>query len=371
MSSALWANLIWVGVVTAEPPPDRLLRCSWADYRRTFIQSDGRVIDPAGGDITTSEGQAYGMIRAVWIDDRRRFDSMRIWTRDNLQSGDDDRLPAWKWGEQEDGSWGVLDTNPASDADQWMAYALFLAADEWGEPDYRRQALGLIDAIWEEETQLLGERRYLLPGPWAKTEAESGPLRLNPSYFLPFAWRVFAQEDLDHDWMGLVDDHYALLDEVMSAGHLPPDWLFLDPVTGAPVVPPPFMPEAHLFGYEAWRMAWTLAAEVAWHDESRALRLLGPFGALETEWRRLGQIYSRLLPDGSPASDHEYLGLYGALLPAWSLVRPDDADALYLRHIEPARARHGWGDREDYYSNNWVWLGLALWTGRAESGGVP
>ena len=79
------------------------------------------------------------------------------------------------------------------------------------------------------------------------------------------------------------------------------------------VVPPPFMPEAHLFGYEAWRMAWTLAAEVAWHDESRALRLLGPFGALETEWRRLGQIYSRLLPDGSPASDHEYLGLYGAL----------------------------------------------------------
>jgi endoglucanase len=365
MIMALVAITLWGAEASAGPPPERLLRCSWADYRRVFIQKDGRVIDPAGGQISTSEGQAYGMVRAVWIDDRKRFDAMRSWTRDNLQGGMDETLPAWKWGPADDGSWGVMDENPAADADQWMAYALLLGAELWGEADYRRQALGIIDAIWNEETQVVGGRRYLLPGPWAKT-SEGGPLRLNPSYFLPFVWRAFADLDSDHDWSGLVDDHYALLSEIMAEGELPPDWLFLDPETGAEVMPPPFMPEAELFGFEAWRLAWTLAAEVAWYDEIQARTLLLPVVNLGTRWRVEGRIESRLMPDGSAFSKEEYLGLYGALLPAWSLARPEDVDDLYSRHIQPARAPHGWGDSDDYYSQNWVWLGLALWSGRAQ-----
>jgi endoglucanase len=303
------------------------------------------------------------MVRAVWIDDRTRFDSMRSWTQDNLQGGEDEVLPAWLWGEKEDNTWGILDSNPASDADQWMAYSLLLAAELWEEPDYRRQALGLMNAIWEEETEMIGERRLMLPGPWAKQDQ---PLRLNPSYFLPFAWRAFAIEDPSHDWSSLVDAHYTLLESIMSEGDLPPDWLFLSRETSEPVPPPPFMPEAELFGFEAWRLAWTLAAEVAWYDEPRARSLLLPVANLGTQWRVQGKLPSQMYADGRAASDSEYLGLYGALLPAWSLARPEDVDALYSRHIKPTRARHGWGDPDDYYSQNWVWLGLALWSEQAQ-----
>lgn len=365
------ALMIGGALAWADPPPDRVLRCSWRDYRRHYIQGDGRVIDPRGGHISTSEGQAYGMVRAVWVNDEKHFERMRIWTRDNLQSGDIHALPAWKWGQREDGGWGILDANPASDADQWMAYALLLAANQWNEPAYRHQAQGLLEEIWEIETLELGSERWMLPGPWAATDLEKGgPLRLNPSYFLPFAWRAFAQADPEHDWAGMIPNHYTLLERQMGTDRLPPDWLFLNPETGEEVPPPPFMPEARLFGFEAWRLAWTLAAEVAWYDESRARALLVPMANLGTQWKRDGVIYSQLEPDGRAASDADYLGLYGALLPAWALSRPEDVNALYEQHIEPERQRHGWGERDDYYSQNWVWFGLSLWSEYAQPVGA-
>ncbi|KAG1316525.1 hypothetical protein G6F63_016033 [Rhizopus arrhizus] len=37
------------------------------------------------------------------------------------------RLPAWLWGREAKGGWQVLDSNPASDSDLWLAYALLEA----------------------------------------------------------------------------------------------------------------------------------------------------------------------------------------------------------------------------------------------------
>jgi endo-1,4-beta-D-glucanase Y len=109
------------------PPP--VLIESWQAYVREFIQGDGRVIDHSAGGISTSEGQAYAMLRAVWIGDRGTFDRTFTWAVNNLNSGvRDDRLWAWKWGKNARGTWGVLDKAFASDADEDAAYALILAA---------------------------------------------------------------------------------------------------------------------------------------------------------------------------------------------------------------------------------------------------
>src|SRR6185436_16916003 len=56
----------------ATVPP--ILKESWAKYVERFIQADGRVIDHKAGGISTSEGQAYAMLRAVWMQDRATFD---------------------------------------------------------------------------------------------------------------------------------------------------------------------------------------------------------------------------------------------------------------------------------------------------------
>ena len=353
----------------ADPTPSRAeLESAWRDYRRVFIQDDGRVVDRAGDQVSTSEGQAYAMVRALWVDDRETFERVRRWTVDNLQAHDPGALPAWRWGRREDGSWGVLDENPASDADLWISYALLLGARRWEEPQMKTQALAILDAIWERETRAVGERRLLLPGPWAM---EQDPIKVNPSYYLPFAFRLFAIEDPAHDWAAMVDESYRVFDETSAATSLPPDWAWYAAETGELVAPPEGEGEAAAFGYEAFRVLWTLAAELRWHREPRAGALLERSDVLRQRWHREGALPAVILPDGSAGRPYPYLGLYGVAIAAWAPGHPEDAAALYKHSIFPARTVSGWGDTEDYYAHNWVWFGLALWIGLAEEPGNP
>jgi len=365
MSGALFTGLALLGCAGlrgAAPPPPAALDKAWRQYARAFVDRDGRVIDPRGGDITTSEGQSYAMLRAVWSNDQATFERVRVWTRIHLQGGDPTALPAWKYGARDDSSLGVLDPQPASDADLLIAYALVIAHRRWGKHHYHLQATALLERIWDLEVARAGDRTVLLPGPWAHN---TDPLMLNPSYFLPFTWRTFAEVDPSRPWAELIDDSYDLLDESLSPSGLPPDWCFVDWDTGRVVPPPEGEAGRQVFGFEAFRVAWTLAAEVEWYGEARAESLMRGVSALARPWRETGWIPGIIEPDGTPSVEWSYLGLYGALLPAWGLARPPDANELYVREIARARKRRTWGDPDDYYAQNWVWFGLALWTGRA------
>ena len=46
---------------------------AWHDFAKRYIQEDGRVIDYAASDRSTSEGQAYALFFALVADDRARF----------------------------------------------------------------------------------------------------------------------------------------------------------------------------------------------------------------------------------------------------------------------------------------------------------
>ncbi|MFM7426217.1 MAG: glycosyl hydrolase family 8, partial [Elainella sp.] len=54
------------GLAATAATPD-LLQQSWQIYSQRFIQGDGRIIDREANDRSTSEGQAYALMRAVWI----------------------------------------------------------------------------------------------------------------------------------------------------------------------------------------------------------------------------------------------------------------------------------------------------------------
>ena len=110
-----------------------------------------------------------------------------------------------------------------------MAYALLVAADRWDDAVYRRQARAMLSWIWAQEVLTLPVGIVLLPGPWAAAER---PIKINPSYYLPFAYRRFAAEDPDHPWMALVQESYRIFSATMAGtgaggtgagGKLPPD----------------------------------------------------------------------------------------------------------------------------------------------------
>jgi endoglucanase len=345
----------------AAPRPRALVRV-WRSYVRAFVTADGRVMDPKRDGLTTSEGQTYCLVQAVWADDPATFDRVRAWTLAHLQGGDARALPAWAWGTRPDGTLGVIDPQPASDADQLLAWALLLAARRWDRPALVAEARGVLDAIWAREVRSVGPHLVLLPGPWA---AEADPVLLNPSYFLPFALRDFAAVDPAHDWDRLRTDGYTLLEGWMAGGALPPDWVSVDAATAARVADPPARPGDAAHGYEAIRLPWALAADAAWNAEPRADALLTPWAALAARWEESGFLPARMAADGAALESYEEPAMMGALLPAWERVAPAAADALFRTELRPRRQRPGWAGPEDYYAQNWIWFGLALWSGLA------
>ncbi len=115
----------------------------WNSYQVKFIDPQGRVIVWDDGGITTSEGQSYALFFALVANNPKLFQKILTWTQDNLAQGNlTAHLPAWRWGERPNKTWGVLDTNSAADADLWIAYTLIQAGRLWNRNSYTAIAKG-------------------------------------------------------------------------------------------------------------------------------------------------------------------------------------------------------------------------------------
>src|SRR5579859_1497827 len=215
-----------------------LLSSSWEKYKLRFLNKDGRVINYQQNSVTTSEGQSYAMLRAVWIDDKDTFDLVWKWTKYNMRRPKDSLL-GWQWGKQKDGKYGFIENggdNSASDADTDIALALILASHRWNNTQYLDDAKKILPDIWQYETDTVNGKRYLLAGNWANREKE---VIINPSYFSPYAWRIFAKVDKKNEWNSLVTPAYDLLTQSgklvlnnKKGVGLPPDWINLERKTG-------------------------------------------------------------------------------------------------------------------------------------------
>src|SRR5438552_3895428 len=62
--------------------PKLMLNALWETYKHDYWDSTtGRTIDRQRNNVTTSEGQSYTMLRAVWQDDKGTFDKTWEWTK--------------------------------------------------------------------------------------------------------------------------------------------------------------------------------------------------------------------------------------------------------------------------------------------------
>jgi endoglucanase len=207
----------------------------WEDFAEIHIH-DGRVIDFEQDGASTSEGEAYALFFALVADDRQRFDAILEWTVNNLAEGDlANNLPAWKWGRQ-DGQWGVLDENSASDADAWMAYSLLLAADRWQVPKYEQMGLSMLDNIEAlEVASLPGLGKVLLPGREG-FQIKPHAWRLNPSY-LPLQMARYFEQVTGHEvWGEIARSQVRMITSSPTAGVVP-DWMVYKSKAGFSIDP--------------------------------------------------------------------------------------------------------------------------------------
>lgn len=344
--------------------PD-LLQQSWQVYRQRFIQTDGRVIDREANDRSISEGQAYALLRAVMIDDRETFDRVLQWSETNLQRRNPDgsradSLWAWKWGKQPNGNWGTIDNNFASDGDIDAINALIWAAQRWNHSPYLDLARQKLKDLWNLSTLPANGSRYLLPGPRAAFQPQPNRAYLNPSYFAPYAFRLFAQIDSSRDWLSLVDSSYQVLESSaqLSAVGLPSDWVMLDTQTGK-VTASTANNLPSRYGFDAYRVWWRVSLDAAQFQEPRAIQYLQrQLQPLRQQWQTRQTIPAKIDLQGKPLVDYESTSQYAMLYPAFQVTDPDIARAIYQQKLLPTYRDGFWDNDSAYYVQNLTWLGL-------------
>ena len=199
------------------------VQAAYNQWKNDTVTSDGakgfqRVKRPnepgLEANSTVSEGIAYGMLVAVYMDDQTLFDNLWQYEQQFLDSNG-----LMNWYIKADGS--GLGSNPsgagaATDADEDMAFALVMADKQWGgqlkalKKNYIDIAKAQIAAVWNNEVY---DYKYLKPWPANNLPA------VNLSYFAPAFYKVFAKVDTanTNNWNTLTSTMYTVLNASLNS----------------------------------------------------------------------------------------------------------------------------------------------------------
>lgn len=264
----------------------------WADYTRTFVAPDGRVVDRENAGISHSEGQGYGMLLAVHAGDRATFDRIWTFTRRELQIRGD-ALLAWRY---VPGAYPrVSDRNNATDGDILVAYALLRAAAAWHVPAYADAAMRMVGDIGHKLIAWEGGRPVLKPAAYGFDGAGRHGRVVNLSYYFYAAFDLFEVVRPDFPWAELAEAGRTLTARARTGkSRLVPDWASVSRGEIGPA--PGFPPHA---SYDAIRIPLYMAyagmndADLSSEDAIWNLR----DGGVPTERNLLSDVTLGRMPD--------------------------------------------------------------------------
>src|SRR5262249_17197143 len=148
----------------------------WQMYKARLITDSGdgslRVLRPENSNDTVSEGIAYGMLFAVYFNDKTTFDGLWKYALKFV-----DPMGLMNWHINADGTIPRGGMNSATDSDEDMAFALVMADKQWG--GYTTVAKDFIGKV--------------LAGDFASDASIKGGdtyMAVNPSYLAPSFYRA-------------------------------------------------------------------------------------------------------------------------------------------------------------------------------------
>ncbi len=248
----------WHGATSATVT-DALLQTEYSAWKTAHTQacSNGSWVVVKDGSVV-SEGIGYGMLLAAGMNDQPLFDNLWKYYQDHLDSNG---LMNWATGLCD--SPGNNMANAATDGDLDTAMALVQAAARWPSGSYLAQAQSLAGKIGQFESEVCTNRRILKPGDAFGGCSDTGNPKINPSYFAPGYYKVFAHyfPDQTATWTALTDGSYELY-VILQARlqNLVPDWSKYDGSDwyGAG------------YSYDACRTPFRVAVDYDWSGDARA-----------------------------------------------------------------------------------------------------
>jgi endoglucanase len=248
----------------AQSATDQLLQTEYAAWKKAHAQAcaNGSWVVVKDGSVV-SEGIAYGMLLSAGMNDQPLFDGLyRYYT----EHADPNGLMNWATGLCD--APGNNDANAATDGDLDAAMALVQAHARWPAGNYLDQAQALAGKIAMFESETCGARRVLKPGDaFGGCSDKNGQDKLNPSYFAPGYYRVFAHYFPEQApvWNALTDGSYELFALYQARmDNLVPDWSKAD---GSDWY-------GSGYSYDACRTPWRVAVDYGFSLDPRAKTFL-------------------------------------------------------------------------------------------------
>jgi endo-1,4-beta-D-glucanase Y len=303
----------------------------WDAYRTHFITADGRIVDWSAEERTTSEGEAYALFFALVANDRVSFDLILNWTQDHLAKGSlQENLPSWLWKRSADGKWGVADSNPASDADLWIAYTTIQAGRLWHEDSYANLGRRMAQRIATEEVvQIPGNQFLLLPGPTGFNPIKDVYFA-NPSYAPLQLLAALGAEFPGGPWRELMDGVPKQLSANVGHGFAM-DWVRLQTDSGYSGVAGPSTPGPGFGSYDAIRVY--LWAGLAASADPLSKPWLAALGGMRQAVTQSGYPPERVNVATGVTSGEGPLSYWAALAPYFKTLGDDRSLGLARTHL--------------------------------------
>ena len=238
------------------------------DFERVYYpvgEDMAYIMDIGNGDVR-SEGMSYGMMIAVQLDKQEEFDRLWKWTKTYMYQADGPYQGYFAWHCTPDGE--KLDSNPASDGEEWFATALLFASHRWGDRDgifdYRAQAQAILNVMLHKEdtkndlaTNMFNlEQKQVVFVPKIGRDSSF----TDPSYHLPAyyeLWSRAAQRDQEFWKQAALTSREFFKKTAHPQTGLMPDYANFDGT--------PYGSDEHKdFRFDAWRTLSNVAVDYAW-----------------------------------------------------------------------------------------------------------
>jgi oligosaccharide reducing-end xylanase len=245
-----------------------------------------------------------------------------------------------------------LDSNSASDGEEWFVMALYFAAARWGNGkglcDYQTEAQSILDAMFNKE--IASNRDDVVTNMFNQKEKQvvfvpvgNADDFTDPSYHLPHfyeLWARWANKNNQFWCEAAATSRQFLKKATHPETGLAPDYANFD---GTPT-DPPWSGGHKNFQYDAWRVAMNIAVDYQWfaRDEwaiEQSIRLLNFFQSQGIE--KYGNLFTL---DGKKLGADHSAGLVAmnavACLPATNPIKKDFVAELWNSPIPSGRGRY-------------------------------
>ncbi|NOK57914.1 MAG: hypothetical protein GFH27_549287n218 [Chloroflexi bacterium AL-W] len=252
-----------LSVASDQSAANQAIRDAWSSWKSNYVTSSGaggyrRVVSSTGcgSNDTVSEAIGYGMLLSVYLDDRSLFDDLWRYAKLHFNSNG---LMGWCIDGNGNPVGSVGGNDSASDADEDMAVALVFAHAKWGSGgaiNYNNDGRTLINNMWDHVVD--PQTFHFKNGDW-----DDGSADINPSYFAPAWYRIFASFTGNTGWNNVASKSYEIIGNINRYNNgtgLVPENARLDGTRGS---------GSYNYGYNAFRYCWRAATDYLWFGTSR------------------------------------------------------------------------------------------------------